>query len=260
MPRWRLVCRKFMGWFSGKQELWGSGGGLTGSQCRGGIGSGAWMALLKCLASRLRGRAHITPLTPVTRRGLALRGGCLQVTAILREGPIWELPATNTSSSRQRGMRDRLGTGTHLCVLENWTIRKAERQRIDAFKFWCRRTLQSFLCCKEIKPVNPKIDQFWMFIGRTKAEAEAPILWPPDVKNWLVGKTLMLGKIAGQMRRGWQGWDGWMHHRPNWHEFEQTLGDSEGQGSLVHGAAKIRTWLSNWTMNNNNDIVEWFYD
>ena len=76
----------------------------------------------------------------------------------------------------------------------SWTIRKAERQRIDAFKFWCRRTLQSFLCCKEIKPVNPKIDQFWMFIGRTKAEAEAPILWPPQVKSWLIGKDSDAGR------------------------------------------------------------------
>ena len=60
------------------------------------------------------------------------------------------------------------------------------------------------LDCKEIKPVHPKGNQSWMFIGRTDIEAETLILWPPDVKNWLIGKTLMLGKIEGERRRGWQ--------------------------------------------------------
>ena len=62
---------------------------------------------------------------------------------------------------------------------ESWTIKKAECQRIDAFELWYWRTLESPLDCKEIKPVNPKR----IFIGRTDAEAEAPILWPPDGKN-----------------------------------------------------------------------------
>ena len=66
---------------------------------------------------------------------------------------------------------------------ESWTVKKAERQRIDAFELWCCRTLESPLDCKEIQPVHPKGDQSWMFIGRTDAEAETPILWPPDVKN-----------------------------------------------------------------------------
>ena len=66
---------------------------------------------------------------------------------------------------------------------ESWTIKKAEHQRIYAFELWCWRRLESSLDCNEIKPVHPNGDQSWVFIGRTDAEAEAPILWPPDVKN-----------------------------------------------------------------------------
>ena len=64
---------------------------------------------------------------------------------------------------------------------ESWTIKKAEHRRIDAFVL--EQTLESPLDCKEIQPVHPKGDQFWVFIGRTDVEAETPILWPPDVKN-----------------------------------------------------------------------------
>ena len=66
---------------------------------------------------------------------------------------------------------------------ESWTVKKAERQRIDAFELWCWRRLESHLDCKEIQPVHPKGDQSWVFIGRTDAEAETPILWPPDAKS-----------------------------------------------------------------------------
>ena len=62
------------------------------------------------------------------------------------------------------------------------------------------------LDCKEIKPVNPKENQSWIFIGRTKAEAETLILWPPDAKNWLIGKDPDAGKTEGRSRRGWHGW------------------------------------------------------
>ena len=87
---------------------------------------------------------------------------------------------------------------------ESWTIKKAEHGRIDAFELWCWRTLESPLDCKEIPPVHPKGDQSWVFIGRTDVEAEAPILWPPDGRSWLIWKTLMLGKIEGRRRRGRQ--------------------------------------------------------
>ena len=66
---------------------------------------------------------------------------------------------------------------------ESWTVKKAECRRIDAFELWCWRTLESPLDCKEIQPVNPKGNQSRIYIGRTDAEAEAPILWPPDAKN-----------------------------------------------------------------------------
>ena len=66
---------------------------------------------------------------------------------------------------------------------ESWTIKKAENQRTDAFELVLEKTLESPLDCKEIKSVNPKGNQPWIFIGKTDAEAETPILWPPDVKN-----------------------------------------------------------------------------
>ena len=77
---------------------------------------------------------------------------------------------------------------------ESWTIKKTEHRRIDAFELWCWRRLESPLDCKEIKLVNPQGNQPWIFIGRTDAEAETPILWPPDVKNWLIGKDPDAGK------------------------------------------------------------------
>ena len=79
-------------------------------------------------------------------------------------------------------------------VCESCRIKKAEHQRVDAFKLGCWTSLLSKnQTSKEIKPVNPKGNQSWIFIGRT--DAEAPILWPPDANHWLTGKTLMLGKI-----------------------------------------------------------------
>ena len=92
---------------------------------------------------------------------------------------------------------------------ESWTIKKAERKRIDAFELWCwstllrvpwtaRRSNQSIL--KEIKPIHPKGDQSWVFTGRTDVEAETPILWPPDGRADLFEKILMLGKIEGRRR------------------------------------------------------------
>ena len=93
-----------------------------------------------------------------------------------------------------------------------WTIKRAEHQRIDAFELWCwRRLLESPLDCKEIQPVHPKENQSWKFIGRT--EADTPILWPPDVKNWwLIGKDPDAGKDWRQEEKemtedemvGWQ--------------------------------------------------------
>ena len=104
---------------------------------------------------------------------------------------------------------------------ESWTIKKAGHQRICAFELWCWRRLKSPLDCKEIQPVNPKGNQSWIFIGRTDAEAETPILWPPDVKNWLTGKDSDAGKDWRQEEKGTteDNLVGW-HHWLNGHEFE----------------------------------------
>ena len=117
---------------------------------------------------------------------------------------------------------------------ESWTVKKVEHQRIDAFELWYwRRRLKSLLDCK-IKPVNPKWNQPWIFIGRTDAEAEALILWSPDAKNWLTGKDPDAGKNWRQEKKGVREDEivGW-HHWLNGHEFEQVPGDGEGQGSLA---------------------------
>ena len=109
-----------------------------------------------------------------------------------------------------------------------------------ALKNWCfwtvvlEKTLESDLDCKEIKPVNSKGNQSWIFIAGTNAEAETPILWPPDVKNWLIGKTPYAGKDWRQEEKGTTEDEmvGW-HHRLDGHECEQALGVGDGQGSLV---------------------------
>ena len=88
--------------------------------------------------------------------------------------------------------------------------------------------------CKEIKSVNPKRNQSWIFIGGTDAEAEAPILWPPDAKSWLISKDPDDGKDWRQEEKEMTEDEmvGW-HHRLDGHEFEQSSGDGEGQGSLA---------------------------
>ena len=109
-----------------------------------------------------------------------------------------------------------------------------------AWKNWClwivvlEKTLESPLDCKEIQPVNLKGNQSWIFIGRTDAEAEAPILWPPDAKNWLLGKDPNAGKDWRQeeKRTTEDEMVGW-HHRLDGHEFEQAPGVGDGQGSLA---------------------------
>ena len=109
---------------------------------------------------------------------------------------------------------------------ENWTIKKAECQRINAFKLWCWRRLSGVPCtARRSKPVNPKGSQSLIFIGRTDAEAETPILWPPDVKNWLIWNDLDAGKDWKQEEKGMTKDEmvGW-HHRAHGHEFEQAPG------------------------------------
>ena len=107
-------------------------------------------------------------------------------------------------------------------------------------KNWCfwtvvlEKTLESPLDCKEIQPVHPKGNQSWIFTGRTDAEAETPILWPSDVKKWLIGKDLDAGKDWSQEEKGMTEDEmvGW-HHWLDGHEFERAPGVDDGQGSLA---------------------------
>ena len=136
-----------------------------------------------------------------------------------------------------------------------WELDHKEGWTLKNWCFWTvvlEKTLESPLDCKEIQPVHPKGDQSWTFIRRTDAEAEAPILWPPDAKNWLTGKDPDAGKDWRWEEKGTTEYEmvGW-HHQLNGHEFEQAPGDGEGQGSLAcfspWGHTDSATWLSNWT-------------
>ena len=124
-------------------------------------------------------------------------------------------------------------------------------------KNWCfwtvvlEKTLESPLDCKEIKPVNPKGNQSWIFIGRTDAEAKAPILWPLMRRTDSFEKTLMLGKIEGRRRRGWQrmrwldGITDLMHISLS--KLQKLVMEREAWRATVHRVTKSWTWLSDWT-------------
>ena len=123
-------------------------------------------------------------------------------------------------------------------------------------KNWCfcsvvlEKTLESPLDCKEIQPVHSKGNQSWIFTGRTDAEAETPILWPPDAKNWLTEKTLMLVKIEGRRRR---------RQRTRWldgitdstdmslSKLREIVKDMDVWRTAVHGVPKSQTQLSDWS-------------
>ena len=114
---------------------------------------------------------------------------------------------------------------------ESWTLKKAECWRIRCFQTVVLEKPLEESYCKEIKPVNPKGNQPWIFVVRT--DAEAPILWPPDVKSWLTGKDWCWERLRAGGEGAAEDEMVSLHHRFNGHEFEQTLGDSEGQGSLA---------------------------
>ena len=128
------------------------------------------------------------------------------------------------------------GYGFSSSLVWIWELDHKERWALKNWCFWTvvlEKTLESPSDCKEIKPVNPKGNQSWVFIGRTDAEAETPILWPPDAKNGLIGKDPYAGKDWRQEEKGTteNEMGGW-HYRVNAHAFEQAPGDGKVQGSL----------------------------
>ena len=133
----------------------------------------------------------------------------------------------------------------HRC--ESWIIKKLKNCCFLTVEL--KKILDSPLDGNKIKPVNPKGNQLWIFIGRTDAEAVAPILWPPDVKSWLIGKKRDAGKDWGQEKGVAEDEMVRWHHGLNGHEFEQTLGDREVQGGLTFCSLwghKSWTELSHW--------------
>ena len=159
------------------------------------------------------------------------------------------LPRSHSKGQVEFGIKSHVSWLFAAC----WTIKKAELDHKEgwALKNWCFQTV-SPLDSKEIKPVTPKGNHPWIFIGWT--DAEALKLWPLDAKSWLIGKDPDAGKDWIQKEKGvtedeMVGW----HHWLSTHEFEQNLGDGDGQGSLVcsspwgHKELDTTEWLNNNT-------------
>ena len=122
---------------------------------------------------------------------------------------------------------------------ECWAVKKAEHQRIVAFELWCWRRLLSPLDCQEIQPVHSEGDQPWDFFRGNDAEAETPILWPPRVKSWLIGKDSDMGGIGVRIRRGQQ-WMRWLYGITD--SMDVSLSELRGVGDWQGGLAFCNSW------------------
>ena len=116
---------------------------------------------------------------------------------------------------------------------ESWIIKKVEQWRTDAFELVLEKTLKSPLDYREIKPVHPKGNQSWIFIGRIVAETETPIFWPSDVKKWFIGKDPDSRNDWRWEEKGTTEDEMAVWHWVYGHEFEQALGVGDGQGGLA---------------------------
>ena len=144
---------------------------------------------------------------------------------------------------------------------ESWTVKKAECWRIDAFELWCwRRLLRVPWTARRSNQSILKENQSWVFFGRTDAKAEAPVLWPPHAKSWLIGKDFDAGRDWGQKEKGrTEDEMAWWHHQLDGHEFGWSPGVGDRQGGLAccnsWGCKELDTTVTelNWTDTNNNN-------
>ena len=139
-----------------------------------------------------------------------------------------------------------------MCGCESWTVKKAERWKIDAFELWCWRRLLRVLDCKETPPVHPKGDQSWVFIERTDAEGETPILWPPDAELTHLKRPRCWERSRAGRGGDDRGCGGWMASLTQWTWVWVNLGVGDGQGGLACCSAWGRnesdsTEQLNWT-------------
>ena len=168
-------------------------------------------------------------------------------------------------------------SSSHVCM---WELGHKESWALKNWCFWSvvlEKTLESPLDCKEIKQVNPKVNQPWVFFGRTDAKAETPVLWPPHVKSWLIGKDWCWYGLGAGGEGDDRGWDGWMaSHSMNvsLNELREMVIDREAWCAAILGVAKSRTgmsdstelksitscwfWFSGKSLINTASLREWF--